>query len=314
VAGLQGQPGLAVSGSSDGALTLWRRGDELGPPQALATFTTDLDGSLRSADGRFLGWLLADDRALFDPDWLRSTSASEILLAGGGPEEGGEPNNPARRELEEHMRHLEQELDPLGGAGHRLHLSGEQRAPPVIPPPIPVLPKLPVAAPTAKPSGPTVPAQTPGTGGQSPAGRLQPAAPGQVPLGFPDAESFASFGRRLHAGLKAAGFPDVYAAMRGSAVTGENFRTHAPFDAGRVSDLDVALVSPSLFQRAKDLGIEMRSGGHRTGLLDADALGALGLWNLAQSLRTQVGRKTSIMIYDSPESLDARGPTLPIPR
>jgi hypothetical protein len=101
VAGLQGQPGLAVSGSSDGALTLWRRGDELGPPQALATFTTDLDGSLRSADGRFLGWLLADNRALFDPDWLRSTSAS---LKQGAAELSGIPNaqaqvdeEPARR-------------------------------------------------------------------------------------------------------------------------------------------------------------------------------------------------------------------------
>lgn len=74
VAGVQGQPTMAVSGSSDGALTLWRRGGEQGPPQALANFTADLDGSLRAADGKFLGWLLHADTAVLDPEWLRKIS------------------------------------------------------------------------------------------------------------------------------------------------------------------------------------------------------------------------------------------------
>ena len=285
---VDGRPGLAVSGLSDGALTLWRRGGEAAPPQELATFAADLDGSLWAADGKFLGWLFAEERALFDPDWLRSTSPGEILLAGQVPDEGAEPNNPAQnpaeQQLKEEMRHLEQPLDPLGGADPRMRAPGES---PVSQPPIPFLPKEPLASPPAKPRAPTVPAQPTGTGRQlSPSGRPGPAAPGQVPLGFPDAESFASFGRQLHAGLKAAGFPDVYAAVRGSAVTGENFRTGAPFDVGRVSDLDVALASPSLFQRAKDFGIELRSGGHRTGPLDADALGCI---SAAESIATSAG-------------------------
>jgi len=178
-----------------------------------------------------------------------------------------------------------------------------------------MLPKEPLASPPAKPSAPTLPAQAPGTGREvSPSGRPGPAAPGQVPLGFPDAESFASFGRQLHAGLKAAGFPDAYAVVRGSAVTGENFRTYQPFDAGRVSDLDVALASNSLFQRAKDLGIDLRSGGNRTRPLGDDDLRDLGLFDLDEALRRQAGRPVSIMIYDSLESVQQRGSSVPIPR
>jgi len=79
---VDGRPGLAVSGLSDGALTLWRRGGEAAPPQELATFAADLDGSLWAADGKFLGWLLAGDRALLDPDWLRGIGASTASSLG----------------------------------------------------------------------------------------------------------------------------------------------------------------------------------------------------------------------------------------
>ena len=117
-----------------------------------------------------------------------------------------------------------------------------------------------------------------------------------------------------YAGLDSAGHPDVYAALRGSAVTGESFRTGAPFDLGRQSDLDVALASPTLFQRAQELGIALRSAGHRTKPLDPDELRALGLTPVVQVLHQRMARRISIMIYDSPASIEQRGVNLSIPR
>ena len=258
VAEVPGQPALVISGISDGELTLYRRGG--GAVQALARFTMDFDGSLRRPDGTFLGQVYANDTADLHPDWLRSIGAAEVLLA------GAEPDEPAERQLEEDMQRLDQQLDLSAGRPQPApgELLGEE-PPPVLRPPVPFVPLPPAAPRSGKPGAPTGAAEAPGEAASaSPAGRPGPAAPGQVPLGFPDAESFAGFGRRLHAGLEAAGYPDVYAAMRGSAVTGKNFRTHEPFDAGRASDLDVALASPSLFQGAKDLGMKLWSGGHRT--------------------------------------------------
>ena len=312
VAGVRGHAALVVSGFSDGPLTLYRRDNDQ-PPRALASFTADLDGSFWAADGKFLGRLVADQTALFDPDWLRSIGAGQIQLVGDAPDEGAEPENPAQRELEKEFRHLEQQLQPLGGAGPPS--PGEQRPAPVVQPPIPIVPS---PGPSSRPGqaagqrgepepGGIAPPQLPGRSGSA-------ASPRPVPLGFPNPESFASFGRQLYAGLNAAGYPDVYAAVRGSAVTGESFRTRAPFDAGRRSDLDVALVSPSLLQTAKDLRIGLRSGGHRTGPLKDNDLRELGLPDLARKLSQRVNRAVSIMIYDSPSAIEERGSNVPIPR
>ena len=82
---VDGRPELAVSGLSDGELTLWRRGSAAAPPEALATFSADLDGSLWAADRQFLGWLLADDRALLDPGASApepDAEAAELLAFG----------------------------------------------------------------------------------------------------------------------------------------------------------------------------------------------------------------------------------------
>jgi len=95
-----------------------------------------------------------------------------------------------------------------------------------------------------------------------------------LPSGFASATEFANFGGGVRGSLKNAGYPDVELSLQGSAVTGKSFGTGAPFDVGRVSEFDVGLASPSLLQRAQELGIGVRSGGTRTGPLTARDLEA----------------------------------------
>jgi hypothetical protein len=89
----------------------------------------------------------------------------------------------------------------------------------------------------------------------------------RIPLGFNNADEFAEFGTRLKGGLEKAGYGSVQAVFQGSSVTGEKYTTGAVFDVERVSDFDIALASPDFLQRAKQLGIGLRSGGIRTGPL-----------------------------------------------
>jgi hypothetical protein len=107
-------------------------------------------------------------------------------------------------------------------------------------------------------------------------------------------------------------YQDVEPMIRGSAVTGESFRTGEPFDVGRRSDYDISLVSPTLMQRAADLGIPLRGGGTRTGPLGESALRELGLRELAGNLRDQADRPVSFMIYSSRHAVTRRGPSRPI--
>lgn len=139
VAEVRGHDDLVVSGFSDGPLTLYRRGNDQ-PPRPLASFAADLDGSFWAEDGTFLGRIVAPETALFDPDWLRSFGAGQVQLAGDAPDEGAEPKNPAQRELEKEFRHLEEQLQPLGGAGAPPPAPGEQRPAPVVQPPVPMAP------------------------------------------------------------------------------------------------------------------------------------------------------------------------------
>src|SRR5919202_5514205 len=80
----------------------------------------------------------------------------------------------------------------------------------------------------------------------------------EVPLGFADAEEFRAFGAHLGRGLQTAGYRDVIPVFKGSSVTGVKFMTGELFDAGRTSDFDIALAGPSLFARAKALGVQIR--------------------------------------------------------
>ncbi|WP_426305713.1 hypothetical protein ACN9MJ_24920 [Acidovorax facilis] len=136
---------------------------------------------------------------------------------------------------------------------------------------------------------------------------------GVVPSGFANVNEFANFAGNVRGGLRSAGYPDVEPILQGSAVTGQSFRTGAPFDVGRVSDFDVALASPSLLQRAQELGIGVRSGGTRTGPLSARDLEALGLTKFAFEISAQAGREVNFMIYQSPAAAVQRAPSISLP-
>lgn len=129
VAQVRGHDDLVVSGFSDGPLTLYRRGNDQ-PPRPLASFAADLDGSFWSGDGKFLGRMVANEVALFHPDWLRGIGAGEVQLAGDPPDEGAEPENPAQRELEKEFRHLESSRFSRSGARVRHCRSRASSVPP----------------------------------------------------------------------------------------------------------------------------------------------------------------------------------------
>jgi HK97 family phage portal protein len=137
---------------------------------------------------------------------------------------------------------------------------------------------------------------------------------GGVPLGFASRQDFETFGRTAWDGLAAAGYPDAEPYLRGSAVTGFSNRQGSPFDQGRTSDYDFAVASPTLIERARQLGLPLRGGGTRTEPIDdPSTFNALGLGDVMMNLRQQSGRDVSIVIFSSRDALVRRGPNRPLP-
>ena len=118
-----------------------------------------------------------------------------------------------------------------------------------------------------------------------------------VPLGFAGEAEFAAFTHDLVGGLREAGYRDVVPVFQGSAVTGVKYTTGKPFDVGRRSDFDIALASPTLFERAEAAGVELRSRRTRTAPLGRANLERLGLFDLARRLSAGVERDVHFMIY-----------------
>ncbi|HYY09932.1 MAG TPA: hypothetical protein VE781_03285 [Kineosporiaceae bacterium] len=135
-----------------------------------------------------------------------------------------------------------------------------------------------------------------------------------VPLGFGSVQEFQAFGTHLTTGLHDAGYRDVVPVFQGSSVTGVKYTTGALFDAGRVSDFDIALASPTLFERARQLGVQIRGHGTRTApLKDEELLRALGLDDLvAQLSRRAGGRPVNFMIYKNLEATLSRSPSIEV--
>ena len=133
-------------------------------------------------------------------------------------------------------------------------------------------------------------------GGAGRGGRARPgvAAEGTIPLGFADAEEFGAFVRRLRSGLTGAGYADAVPVLQGSAVTGVKFTTGEPFDVGRRSDFDIAVVDPALFARAQELGIRVRRSPPRTVPLTRGP---------ARSARSGRPRRRAVTQYRSGSSL-----------
>ncbi|PPU36342.1 hypothetical protein XaplCFBP3123_20985 [Xanthomonas arboricola pv. populi] len=137
----------------------------------------------------------------------------------------------------------------------------------------------------------------------------------KIPLGFRKGADFEAFGDSLHDGLNTAGYKDVDAAFQGSSVTGQAYKApHDPFDVGRTSDYDIALSSPELFQRAKDVGVGLRQQGVRTGPLGPEHLERLGLSGLNKKLSAEADRPVNFMIYNSIDDAITRSPSILIPR
>ena len=148
-----------------------------------------------------------------------------------------------------------------------------------------------------------------------PAGRAGGPRPPlrEVPLGFADAQEFRAFGEHLSRGLRDAGYHDAIPVFQGSSVTGVKYSTGALFDVGRVSDFDIALASPSLFERAKSLGVQVRGGGSRTAPLSMKQLEELGLLDLRDALKVlAAGRPIGFMVYRDLEQTLARRPSIPV--
>jgi hypothetical protein len=129
----------------------------------------------------------------------------------------------------------------------------------------------------------------------------------QLPYGFANSGQFQQFGKIVSSGLREVAGEGAQAFLGGSAITGRSFATGAAFDVGRTSDFDIAIVGRNLLSRAKELGIELRGKGTRTGPLRDEALQVLGLDKLAQRLSQQAGRPVRFMIYESEEELRRRG-------
>jgi RHS repeat-associated protein len=137
-----------------------------------------------------------------------------------------------------------------------------------------------------------------------------PSSGAGIPRGFSSAEEFQAFSNTVENGLADAGFTDVTVAFQGSSVTGVSHKTGQPFDVGRMSDFDIALASPSLLAKAKELGIPLRSGGTRTGPLNSEQLAQLGLSDLVAQLSQEAGRTVNFMVFNTLENVIKKGPSI----
>lgn len=135
------------------------------------------------------------------------------------------------------------------------------------------------------------------------------------PLGFKSRGQFKQFGEAAKGTLRRAGYDDVEVGMQGSAVTGRRATDGSPFDSGRVSDFDVAVVSPKLFAEARSQGIAVRASGaaphaedHTTFALTPDQAAALGVGDLAltKTWSQGNGRAVNVMVFASRAAATAK--------
>ena len=78
---------------------------------------------------------------------------------------------------------------------------------------------------------------------------------------------------------------------------------------GRTSDHDIAIVSRTLFEKARESGVGLRQGGTRTDVLRKQKnIENLGLSSFLNRIHELTGReRTELMIYKSVDALNKRG-------
>lgn len=153
-----------------------------------------------------------------------------------------------------------------------------------------------------------------GVAGAYTAWKVSTTEPTLISHGFDSVDEWRAFSARLHEGLAEAGYPDARAAVQGSGATGRSYKTGAPFDVGRVSDLDVAVTGDDLLADALALGVEPRSGGRRTEPVKYGPRAVLGLADLLKELSAETGRPVKIMVYGSLPEAVAHKPSIPLPK
>jgi RHS repeat-associated protein len=126
-----------------------------------------------------------------------------------------------------------------------------------------------------------------------------------LPLGFEMPENYSNFAKALKDGLFSAGYNDAKPILQGSSVTGFKGFTKGRkaagtiFDTGGSSDFDIAIPSPSLFAKAKKLGLTER-GNNNIGPLTRKEMEKLGLLDTRTQLSDMMnGRDINFMIFDS---------------
>jgi uncharacterized protein YukE len=138
----------------------------------------------------------------------------------------------------------------------------------------------------------------------------------QRPLGFRSGYEWRRFVTTLYAGLDRAGYRDAVVVFRGSSVTGVSYRGGLPFDVGRISDWDLAVVDATALQRAVARGLRPAGGGTRTApLRDLSHYASVGVDDLTRELVGLGRRPVQWMIYRDLDAVAGRGqPYVVVPR
>jgi hypothetical protein len=130
------------------------------------------------------------------------------------------------------------------------------------------------------------------------------------PLGFRNEWTYLNYREYMTKGVRSAGYTDAILYVRGSSVTGFSYKTKLYFDVNRTSDIDIAIVSPILFETMTAMGLPTMGNSTRTFAFEANSEIALrlGLEKLLVGSDAILGRDTTFMVYRNKAALESRGP------
>lgn len=138
-----------------------------------------------------------------------------------------------------------------------------------------------------------------GTG--KPPNRIYDENGNPLPFGFSSVKQYNDFVKSLKEELPEG----TQILFQGSSVTGVSHKKGLPFDQGRKSDFDIALVNDDLFLEALEIGrgggFKMKTDPNRIGPLDEKQLDRLGLLEIIEKKSKEAGRPVSFMLYESVE-------------